>query len=83
MTRVVDIDVTYKMDAKKAIKKFFKGHPELDYWKEQFEWMNETNTDHFDDRRMADGTINNEWCYSLWLDKIDDNITYIAVIERN
>lgn len=81
MKRVIEIEKEYKATPKKAIEKFFKKFPEINYWKETFEWMLESGTEHFTDDMMADGTKNNEWCYSLWLDQNDD-YTYICVIER-
>lgn len=83
MKRVVNIDKVYRCSAAKAIKKFFKAHPELYYWEEGFEWMNENNVEHFIDDTFADGTKNLNWTYSLWLEKDEQfNYTYIAVIER-
>ena len=80
MKRTVNIDKEYRCSAEKAIEKFFKAHPELDYWREQFEWMNEANVNH-DINDTAGNGEKMEWTYSLWLDK-DENYTYIAVIER-
>lgn len=81
MKRTVNVDKEYRCSAEKAIEKFFKRFPELDYWKETFEWMNADNVNHFIDDLFANGEKNNDWTYSLWLDK-DENYTYIAVIER-
>lgn len=82
MKRIVDVDKSYKANAAKAIEKFFKAHPELAFdWREQFDWMAETHTEHFDDTVMADGTRNSDWSYSLWLVE-DEDTTYIAVIIR-
>lgn len=81
MKRTVNIDKEYRCSAEKAIAKFFKAHPELDYWRETFEWMNAENINHFIDDRFANGEKNEDWTYSLWLDK-DEKYTYIAVIER-
>ena len=78
---VVNLDKEYRCSAEKAIEKFFKVHPELDYWKETFEWMNTENVEHFIDDLFVNGEKNDEWCYSLWLTK-DEKYTYIAVIER-
>lgn len=81
MKRTVDIDKEYRCNAEKAIEKFFKAHPEIVYWKETLEWMNTDNINHFIDDTWANGTKNENWTYSIWLDK-DENYTYIAVIER-
>ena len=80
MTRTVNIDKEYKCSADKAIEKFFKANPELNYWKETLEWMNESNVNHFIDDTLANGEKIG-WSYSLWLDK-DEAYTYIAIIER-
>ena len=82
MKRTIDIDKTYKCNAKKAIEKFFAKHTELEYWKESFEYMERENVENFNDRRMSDGTYNKDWCYSLWLIE-EDCCTYIAIVERN
>lgn len=82
MKRTVNIDNEYRTgDTMKAINKFFKTHPEIEYWKETLEWMFREGVEHFVDDRFADGTKNNDWTYSLWLVK-DEEYTYIAVIER-
>lgn len=82
MKRIVDIDVEYRrFHGMKAIDHFFKMHPELGYWKEQFEWMYETGTDFFCDNRYADGTTNSNWCYALHFDDTSE-FTYICIIER-
>lgn len=82
MERTLEIENLYKSNAKKAINKFFKAHPELDYWKEQFEWMAETGIESFNDTMMADGTYNKDWAYSLHLDQYEGDQTYICIIER-
>lgn len=64
-----------------ALNRFFKRHPELDYWKECFEWMHETGHDFFCDDIFGDGTKNKDWSYALHLDEYEDAF-YIAVIER-
>lgn len=82
MKRIVNVDAEYRCNASKAIEKFFKKYPELaEAWKETIEWMNADNVNHFIDNLFADGTKNDDWTYSLWLDK-DEKYTYIAVIER-
>ena len=82
MTKTVNIDKMYNSNATKAINRFFKAHPELDYWKETFEWMAETGTEFFCDNMMADGTKNPDWTYALHLDQYEGTQTYIAIIER-
>ncbi len=72
----------YNSNATKAIKRFFKKYPELDYWKETFDWMIETGTDFFCDNKFADGTYNKDWSYALHLDQFEGDHTYICIIER-
>lgn len=82
MIRIVEAEAEYKCNAKKAIEKFFKKYPELaEAWRETLEWMNESGTENFVDDLFADGTKNNDWSYSIWLDK-NDPYTYICIIER-
>jgi len=82
MKTIINVDRDYRCNAKKAVEKFFKLHEELaDEWKETFEWMAESGTSHLIDNVMADGSVNNEWCYSLWLEEDEDH-TYIAVVLR-
>lgn len=78
----VNVEKEYNKNADKAIDKFFKTHQELAYWKETLEWMNENEVDFFSDNRMADGTINEHWTYAIHLDKIEENYTYICILER-
>ncbi len=83
MKRVVNIDSEYKCNAKKAIEKFFKKYSEYsEEWKDTFESMAEYGIKHLCDDLMADGTVNKNWCYSLWLENDCDGHTYIALIER-
>lgn len=81
MKRTIEVEAEYKLTAKKAIAKFFKKYPELDYWKELLEYMAENNEEHYCDDKYADGTKNTEWTYSIWLDQ-NGEYTYIAIIER-
>lgn len=82
MTRVVNVDKFYNTtNIKKVLGYFFKKYPELNYWKETFEYMYENNVDFFCDNLFADGTKNPDWRYALHLDIFDD-CTYIAVVER-
>lgn len=82
MKKTVNLDKMYTCKATTAIKWFFKSHPELEYWREQFEWMAESGTEFFTDDRMADGTKNPIWTYALHLDQYDGTHTYICIIER-
>lgn len=82
MTRTaVDMDIACKK-FETALNRFFKKHPELDYWKETFEWMFEEGVDFFSDNLYADGTKNYDWSYALHLDVFDSGHYYMAVIER-
>ena len=88
MTRTVEVEMTVRTNnVEKAISKFFSKHPELEYWKETFEYMASNNEDFFSDITMADGTRNNDWAYALHLD-INENVSkkdltiYMCVIER-
>ena len=88
MIKTVNVDMEIK--AKKfetALNKFFSKYPELDYWRETFEYMHETGENHFVDDLFGDGTKNQDWTYSLWLDENEgiasgSNYYYFAVIER-
>ena len=80
--RVIEVEKTYRAShGQKAIDKFFRLYPELDYWKETFEYMLENGLDHFDDTIMGDGTKNRDWRYSLQFDD-DPDVTYLCIIER-
>ena len=84
MKRIIEAEKEYKTgNVKKALGMFFKAFPELDYWKEEFEYMLKNNIDFDSDTRFADscGTRNENWAYALHLD-YSDNHTYICVIER-
>ncbi len=82
MKRIIDIDMT--CNCKKvstALNRFFKKYPNLNYWRELLEYMAANNIDFESDKKMADGSYNNKWCWALHLD-IEENYIYIAVIER-
>lgn len=82
MERVIDVDMEMRVKkVETAFNRFFKKYPELDYWRDTFEYMADNNEDFFWDGIWADGTKNNNWGYALHLD-IDDNFVYMAVIER-
>lgn len=70
-----------RFHGQKAIDKFFKTHPDLEYWKEVFEWMLANRVDFYCDNKFADGSENKDWNYALHFDD-DDSFTYICVIER-
>lgn len=82
MTRTLEVQMETSKVGKRAISYFFRKHRELSFWKEQFQWMLETNTDFFSDDKMADGTRNKDWSYALHLD-ITEGHTYICIIERS
>ena len=81
MKRVIEAEMEIRAKSfKTALNKFFKKYPELDYWKEVFEYMFENNKDHeINDLDCNGNKI--EWSYSLWLDVNYDSY-YFCVIER-
>ena len=84
MTRTIEAEMTVRTNSvQKAIEKFFGKHPELDYWKEMFEYMAENNVDHESDEWFdkANRVRNTEWTWALHLD-IEDGCIYLCVIER-
>ena len=82
MQRTIEVEKEYRrIHGQEAINRFFKTNPELEYWKETFEWMLETGADFFSDTKMADGTKNDSWAYALHFDDSED-FTYICIIER-
>ena len=83
MKRTLEVEKEYykTYHGQKAIDKFFKTYPELEEWKEAFEWMLQENKDFYSDDTFADGTRNNNWTYALHFDDSDD-FTYICIIER-
>lgn len=81
LQRVFSEDATYRrMKPENTIKRFCEKYDKLE-WKEVFDWMLEDGTEHFSDTMMADGSKNQDWCYSLWLE-VEGDYTYIALIER-
>lgn len=83
MQRIIDVDMMVRCKkVETAFNRFFKKYPELDYWREQLEWMAENNID-FDCNNVygCDGSRNYDWTYALHLDICED-YCYIAVIER-
>lgn len=82
MKRIVNVEKEYRrFHGQKAIDHFFKSHPELEYWKEGFEWMLENGKDFFCDDTLADGTRNDAWSFALHFDNTSE-FTYICIIER-
>lgn len=90
MKRVIEAE--FETTAKKvstAINRFFKKFPELESWREVFEYMNE-NGQSFESDEWFDkenGIRNNEWRWALHLnvnERYDSNDVdvYICVIER-
>ena len=83
MTRVIEAEKEYKATPEKAIEKFFKKFPALEYWKETFEYILENGESFFSDYYFdtANRVRNPDWAYALHLD-INEDYTYICVIER-
>lgn len=82
MKRVIDVDmecVCKKVST--ALNRFFKKYPELNYWREQLDYMADNGIAFDSDQVLGDGSKNTEWSWALHLD-IDENFVYIAVIER-
>lgn len=88
MTRIIEVEFeTSAVKVETALNRFFVKYPELKYWRETFEWMEENNKDFECNNLFGDGTRNTEWTYALHLDineHIMDNSKdfYICVIER-
>lgn len=82
MQRIIDVDMMVRCKkVETAFNRFFKKYPELDYWREQLEWMAENNIDFDCNNVYGDGSRNYDWTYALHLDIYED-YCYIAVIER-
>lgn len=88
MKRTVEVELeTTATKVKTAIDRFFVKHSELDYWKEEFEYMLENNIDFESDEILGNGERNTDWTWALHLDvneHIHDNKKdiYICIIER-
>ena len=82
MKRVIEAEMNSKAKTpEKAINKFFKKYPELEYWKETFEYMANNNEDFFSDNTFANGEKNEDWAYALHFD-FNEDYFYMCVIER-
>ncbi len=82
MRTVINVDATYFVAKfETALRRFLKKYPELDYWKEMFEWMYENDVDYESNSLMSDNTYNPNWTYTLRLDA-EDHCFYFCVIER-
>lgn len=82
MKRITNID--FETNCKKfetALERFMKKYPGHEEWKETFAWMFETKTDFFCDNIMGDGSRNDNWCYALHLDILENGF-YMALVER-
>lgn len=84
MKRIVDVDMTVRCKkVETAFNRFFKKYPELDCWREVFEWMAENNIDFDCNNIYDDGSRNDDWTYALHLNiDMEYSYFYIAVIER-
>lgn len=88
MKRIVEAEMeTSAVRLSTALNRFFKKYPELDYWREQLEYMAENGYDFCCDDHFASGRENPDWCYALHLDVnelVFDNKKsfYICIIER-
>lgn len=82
MKRVKEYEREYRTNnVKEAIKRFFEAYSDVDYWKEQFEYMFENGQEFCCDNFMANGEENKDWSYALHLD-VDEKYVDICVIER-
>ena len=82
MKIIIDVDMVCRCKKlSTALDRFFRKYPDLNAWRESFEWMAENNKDFECDNLFADGTKNKNWRFALHLD-IEEDYYYIAVIER-
>lgn len=82
MKRTVDVDIEIRTgNAQKALDKFFKKYPELDYWRGELEYMAENGIDYEVSDRDPDGRPVKDWAWALHFD-LDTDHAYIAIIER-
>ena len=87
MKRIIDIEKSYiAKNLNEALNKFFKKYPHVEYWRENFEYMEANEIDFDSDNKFADGSDNPDWRWALrlYVDKYceDKNIYDITVIER-
>ena len=87
MKRTIEIEMTtVAKTVSTGLERFFKRHPEVEYWKETFEWMDENGIESLNDCHLGDGTYNKQWRWALNLDVFDrtdgKHDIYICVIER-
>ena len=87
MKRTVEVELETKAAKfETALRRFFKKYPELNYWREEFEYMFEHGIDFECDNKFADGTENKDWSYALHLDVEDGGdkgyFFYLCIIER-
>ena len=81
MTKTVEAWKEYRrFHGQKAIDKFFEAYPDMIYWKETFEYMNENKKSFDCDNKWSDVT-DMDWTYALHFDD-DSEYTYICIIER-
>lgn len=82
MKRIIEAEIeTNAKKFKTAINRFFNKFPDLEYWKEEIEYMHENGIDFECDNVMANGEKNNDWGWVIHLDE-EENYFYICVIER-
>lgn len=83
MTRIIDVDMECRCKkVNTALNKFFKKYPNLEYWRETFEYMAENGIDHLSDVKQSDGSEDwDNWCWAINLD-IEEDWIYIGIIER-
>jgi len=84
MIRKTNVDMTTACKKPEtALNRFFKKYPDLeDEWRDSFEYMISEGVENFTDDRMADGSHNDQWRYSLWFEDHDGSY-YIAVVLRD
>jgi hypothetical protein len=84
MTRTVEVEFETRVkNPKTAINQFFRKHPDLEYWREVFEWMLENNVEFESDCWIdkANNIRNHDWTWALHF-YIDEDHVYMCVVER-
>lgn len=82
MKKIIDVDMVCRCKKlSTALDRFFRKYPDLNVWRETFEWMYENNKDFECDNLFSDGAKNENWRFALHLD-VEEDYYYIAVIER-